>query len=181
MTSIVKKRNVKKRYKTGIVKVIKKAKARVDEAPATMTSPKEKEKQEYILWKTLGPLRGMSEEKLEAMGINDPIIMGLAEIKNQSQFARAKKVRMSTLSNWNKSLDMVEFMEEMYGWMKSLTPGVMMSMHKNIKKRGGAPEVKLWQQLVHDWVEGMRVQGKITHELGSEDKELLDKLMTRNK
>ncbi len=73
---------------------------------AKKTVYREKEFGIYALWKSLPPhARGMTKKELFTLGYTDPIIATIIKIKNQSEFARAFRIKdLGTLTDWNTKI-----------------------------------------------------------------------------
>lgn len=67
---------------------------------------KEKEFQTYIIWKSLPAyFRGMNKKQLTEHGFNDTLILKIASIKNQTEFARKFRIKdLGTLTDWNTKI-----------------------------------------------------------------------------
>lgn len=94
------------------------------------------------------------------MGIDDPVILDLMEIKTQTQFAEQFKVSPDTLTDWNKRLEESDGMEDIRTWAKKMSKNVALALYNNAIRKGYAPEVKLWFQLVEQWEEKAKLDVK---------------------
>ncbi|MEK7588481.1 MAG: hypothetical protein AAB438_01550 [Patescibacteria group bacterium] len=67
---------------------------------------KEKEFQTYVLWKSLPAFfRGMQKKELQSYGFNDPLILKIVMIKNQTSFAKKFGIKdLGTLTDWNNRI-----------------------------------------------------------------------------
>ncbi len=67
---------------------------------------KEREFQTYVLWKSLPAFsRGMQKKELQSYGLNDPLILKIITIKNQTAFAKKFGIKdLGTLTDWNKRI-----------------------------------------------------------------------------
>lgn len=67
---------------------------------------KEKEFNNYVLWKFLpAHARGMKKSELAAIGLNDPLVIKLIKIKNQTEFAKHFHIKdLGTLTDWNNKI-----------------------------------------------------------------------------
>lgn len=93
----------------------------------------------YGIWKNLPPvLRKLSPEDLEEqIGIDDPVIVELLKIRNQTEFAAAFDVRQETLSQWNKRLDETSAVGWIKKWSKGMIRNVLLASYQNAKSKSG--------------------------------------------
>ena len=68
---------------------------------------KEKEFQTYIIWKSLPAyFRGMNRKQLSEHGFNDPLVIKIASIKSQTEFAKKFRIKdLGTLTDWNRKIE----------------------------------------------------------------------------
>ena len=121
----------------------------------------------YTLWKTLpASLRGLSDDALELMGLKDENVKKLLGIYNQTEFAKEYKIRIATLSDWNKRIYEKNLIFDSIGiWAKSMTPNIMMAMGKTALKKGEAKEVLAWVKIIDGWSDKSQVDLTASEEL----------------
>ena len=119
----------------------------------------------YLLWKSLPSLfkfppidkksqtRPSSREFCEAMGIDDPVVIDMAQIKYQKDFAERFEVDENTLSLWNREIADRDPMEDLRAWAIKLSKNVLTALYNNAMRKGMALEVALWFKLVNQWNE----------------------------
>ena len=94
------------------------------------------------------------------MGIDDEMIISLMDIKTQGAFAKQYGVDEDTLTNWNKKLAQEDGMDDLRMWAKKMSKNVALALYNNAIRKGYAPEVKLWFQLVEQWEEKAKLDVK---------------------
>lgn len=134
-----------------------------------ITPKKEKEYQAYCLWRSVpfffrNPPRDKAtgvapvpRDFAMSMGIEDEIMLDLCGIKTQKEFGAIYDVHPDTLSDWNKTYNAQNGLEEAKKWAQSLTKNVLFSLYNNALRKGGYYEVKLWLQVVENWQEKQQV------------------------
>ena len=143
------------------------------------TPTKYAEKEIYWTWYSIAPiLRMRSVAELDTMGIADPLVRNLMEIKNQKDFMKKYKISQATASKWNKEFS-ERPMRERFSWLRTLTGNVLISMYRKAIAEGDAPRVKLWAQLVEDWTEKSEVDNPGGIEAMKEQNEILRKIAER--
>ncbi len=73
---------------------------------AKKTVYKEKEFEMYTLWKSMPAyFRGMKKEQLHSHGFTDPLVMKIATIQSQTEFAKKFRIKdLGTLTDWNNKI-----------------------------------------------------------------------------
>ena len=105
----------------------------------------------YATWKSLPSfLRGQPRQVLEKFGIDDELVIGLLEIKSQTEFSRKFNIDPGTLTDWNKKLEEEGYMELIRKWGRNLTKNVIGGLYRNASKNGRAAEVKTWLENIEN-------------------------------
>lgn len=115
----------------------------------------------YAVWRALPTvtLNKMSRrDMLESMGVDDELILELATIKTQSQFAERYNVHINTLTDWNKRILELDPLREVKKWAQILTKNMVTAMYTHAIKKGDAQLYKLFFQVVNDWSEKQKVE-----------------------
>lgn len=112
---------------------------------------KEKEFQAYVMWKSIPSyLTGSSRTALRFYGFEDPLAYKVADIRNQTEFAKRFKIKdLGTLTDWNnkieeKDLHNVKFKEVMV----KQCGNVLMALAFKAIKTGNAREVLAFMKIV---------------------------------
>ena len=88
--------------------------------------------------------------------------------KTQIEFSKKFGVGQDTLSEWKQRKGFVESVKKKrYEWGRERTPEVIQALFKRISKTGGAPEVKLWFQIIEEWSEKITTDSKEENPLRS--------------
>lgn len=100
---------------------------------------KEKEFDMYCIWKSLPPMiispnKGTVDQVLEQLRIDDPMLIELAHIRTQGDFAELYGVEKSTLTEWNKLINKRDTLADIRIWAKRLSKNVILSMYNNAMK-----------------------------------------------
>jgi len=112
---------------------------------------RQKEFEFYRVWRNMSPLlKIQSDESLIAAGIEEWMIE-IIKLENQNAFAEKFKVNKDTLTIWNKELDEDQF-EDRFAWAKHLTKNMLMALYRSALKKASAEQIKIWFQLVENWV-----------------------------
>ena len=148
-----KKRAKPAKKKTIKLKPRKKPKKPKVQIPTDLDNPEKFEM--FIRWYVLSPvMRLFTDSQITALGIKDELESELLKIGTQKEFAAKYKIHQDTLTDWKKRED---FQEKVDGgmklWGKSKTPTVLLSLLRNITKKGGSQEVKLWLQFFQGFTE----------------------------
>ena len=108
----------------------------------------------FLIWKNLPSfLLGMDEEKMRSYGFNEEM-MELLKIKNHIQFAEKYNLHINTLTNWAHAPIPKEFKDiDWKIWAKKGTKNVIGALYRKVLIEADASRVKLWLQVVEDWVE----------------------------
>jgi len=93
----------------------------------------------YCIWKSLPPMiispnKGTVDEVLEQLRIDDPILIELAKLRTQGDFARHFNVSPDTLTDWNKLINKRDTLADIRVWAKRLSKNVILSMYNNAMK-----------------------------------------------
>lgn len=70
-------------------------------------------------------------EFLEQMGVDDDVMIDLAEIPYQGDFAKRYGVHPDTLTNWNKTIALRDPIADVKAWGKKLYKNVLAAMYSN--------------------------------------------------
>lgn len=164
---VVKPKTTQKVSRKKPQKIRKKIDKKIDKVLKENAVYKTAEFNAYVLWKTLpASLRCLKDEELEIMGLKDDLIMKLLKMRNQSEFAEEYKIRMATLSDWNKRIYEKNLIFESIGiWAKAMTPSIMMAMGSTALKRGEAKEVLAWVKIIDGWSDKSQVDINASEEL----------------
>lgn len=111
----------------------------------------------YQIWKSL-PVVMLSkmrrEDYLKTVGFDDEVVMDLAEIRTQKEFAEKYDLSPDTLTDWNKKLrDTGDQLGHIRNWANTLTKNLVMAMYMHALKKGDPQLYKLWLQTVAQWSE----------------------------
>ena len=137
----------------------------------------------FRLWLSIpDTFRGMPDVVIDKMGIGDPDILELLDIKSQSEFGRKFDVKYEILSLWKSQMKEGESFDDVKAFFKKLTKNVLGSLYREMQKQGDAPRAKLFMQIVEDWNEqmGIKHSGAVVYELDEKEKMELDKLLGKN-
>lgn len=78
----------------------------------------------------------------------------LREPKTQAELSKHFRVGQDTLSEWKKKTGFwEEVASQRKNWSKEKTSEVVYALYKKAVDTGGAPEVKLWFQIMEGWSE----------------------------
>ena len=93
----------------------------------------------YCIWKSLPPMiispnKGTVDEVLEQLRIDDPILIELAKLRTQGDFAKHFNVSPDTLTDWNKLINKRDTLADIRVWAKRLSKNVILSMYNNAMK-----------------------------------------------
>lgn len=99
----------------------------------------EREFDMYCIWKSLPPMiispnKGTVDQVLEQLRIDDPVLIELANIKNQTEFAKHFNVSIDSLTDWNKLINKRDTLADIRIWAKRLSKNVILSMYNNAMK-----------------------------------------------
>lgn len=89
----------------------------------------------------------------ESMGVDDPSILELLDIRTMGDFAERYKVSRDTLTDWGKTLKSRDSLNDLRSWAKALSKNVLMALYNTAMRKGFAQEVKLYFQLIEGWEE----------------------------
>lgn len=93
----------------------------------------------------------------EQMGVEDDVLIELAELRTQEAFCEHFDVNKDTLSIWKEKAKANNMIADILQWAQPMTRNVVMS-HYNSCIRGGLPEhYKLWYQFVAGWSEKSQI------------------------
>jgi hypothetical protein len=135
-----------------------------------LTPIKQYEFNKYKVWKAIPSLlrnppvdkytkqRPHPREFAIAMGIEDEETLELIDIPTQKAFGERFGVHPDTLSDWNRSADVSNSMEQVRAWATHLTKNVVLALYNNAIRKGNMMEVKLWLQVVEGWEEKQKVE-----------------------
>lgn len=124
----------------------------------------------YCLWKSLPSFfrfppkdkrtgnQPSPREYAAIMGIDDPRILELVDIRTQGEFAERHGVHPETLTRWNKTMAVRQSLQDIRVWGRQLTKNVLLSLYNNAIRKGQALEVKLFMQLIEQWEEKLQVE-----------------------
>lgn len=162
------KQSKKKRKQTATKKKrVRKKRNRVPKKPV-----REKVFQIYCFWKSL-PLPFFrnkdgsvwSKAQLESIGLNDPLVVELAQLKTQKDFAERFSVDVATLSLWNRTIISQGLHFQYQRWLKELTPQVLAAMFKSATSQSRISHND--RELFLSYVEGYKKESKVEHELSN--------------
>lgn len=105
----------------------------------------------YKAWKGLPAIwRGMSPKKLAELGIEDPVIIELLSVKNQTQFAQKYNLDINTPGAWNKKLmeEGKDYLEETRKWARLFTKNVVAAHYRKVIKRFDPMSGELWYKVI---------------------------------
>lgn len=155
---------------------------------------KEYEYELYCLWKRLPfvfktppkdkatGIRPEPKEFLEMLGIVDPQIVELSEIKTQAQFGEKYNVNEKTLVEWNNTAKARSALDDIRKWATHMTQGILMAMGNKALRKGDSYEVKLWMQMIEGWQEKQTLElqhrGAKVFEISTEDEKDESKMET---
>lgn len=137
-----------------------------------ITPVKAYEYEMYCLWKSIPSLlrnppvdratkmKPSNRDFAIGMGIEDEAMLDLIEIRTQTQFSEKFDVDINTLTLWNNTRGVNNGLNEARSWATNLTKNVVLSLYNNAIRKGMAPEVKLWLQVVENWKEKEEVEHK---------------------
>ena len=72
-----------------------------------------------------------TSEFLETHGIDDDMIMELAEIKTQKDFAQKYGVAETTLVIWNRTIEKRNILDDVKKWAQRISKNVVLAMYNN--------------------------------------------------
>ncbi len=106
----------------------------------------------YVLWKSLPAfLRGQPRQALEKLGLDEDIVLGLLEIRTQTEFAKQYDIKdLTTLTDWNKRIQEEGLIPKMHEWARKLTPNVIWALYRTATKHGRSADVKTWFEIVEN-------------------------------
>ena len=122
--------------------------------------PIKPEYETFVLWLSLPPLlRGQPEEKIKNLGVENELVVELLKVKNQRAFAERFGVDESQVSRWKQTAELRgDLKAKRKEWTQGLTGNVLLGLYRRTVDEGRAPEVKLWMQLIEEWVEASEVR-----------------------
>lgn len=82
----------------------------------------------------ISPNKGTVDEVLEQLRIDDPILIELAKLRTQGDFAKHFNVSPDTLTDWNKLINKRDTLADIRVWAKRLSKNVILSMYNNAMK-----------------------------------------------
>jgi hypothetical protein len=120
----------------------------------------------FCIWSSLPAfIKNQPEDVLKGkLGIDDPFLLELAQIKNRTQFSQKFSVSMNTLQEWATIVDNNPNVDDIKKWARKLTKNVVMGVYNQAIKKGGE-NAKLWLKWVQDWKETTTVDlsGQLNH------------------
>lgn len=146
----------------------------------------------YKVWKTLPPMwKGMTAENLEKMySVDDPYIVDLLQIKNQSQFAERFKMSIETLTDWNRRMDDegIDYLDEIRKWADKLTKNVVMAHYNKLIRKFDPVSGDIWYKTISKFSEKKEIahSGKLSlldlaKELDDEEQATIKKATAKDK
>jgi hypothetical protein len=110
---------------------------------------KEEEYEMYAYWKFLPvQLRGLPEESIKKLGIDDEDVLFLLAIKTQRQFAAEFGIKdLGTLTDWNKRLMKENSLPYIRFWSKFLDGNVVFAHYKKILQDPKSQDITSWFSL----------------------------------
>lgn len=120
----------------------------------------------YKIWKSLPVImlnKMRREDYLTTLGIDDPVVMELAQIKTQVEFASQYDLTPATLSEWNKKIFELDPLAEAKNWARPLVKNMVMALYMHAIKKGDAQLIKLYLQVVNDFNEKSTVEHDFPH------------------
>lgn len=120
----------------------------------------------YRIWKSLPVImlnKMRREDYLTTLGIDDPVIMELAQIKSQVEFASIHDMEPATLTAWNKKILELDPLIEAKNWARPLVKNMLMALYMHAIKKGDAQLIKLYLQVVNDFNEKSTVEHDFPH------------------
>lgn len=85
----------------------------------------------------ISPTKNTVDEVIEQLRIDDEVLIELAHIRNQTEFAQKFDLSIDTLTDWNKLIRKRDTLADIRVWAKKLTKNVMLSMYSNAMSKGG--------------------------------------------
>ncbi len=119
----------------------------------------------YKLWLTLPEqIRGQSRQQLEKLGVRDEQLLDILTCANQTAFSERFKVRMATLSDWNKQLKLDPDVIDGYAReLQALTKNIAMAVYLNALKTGNPEAWKTWMIFIHGWNPKEKIEHTVAH------------------
>jgi hypothetical protein len=130
---------------------------------------KEDEFRMYLMWKSLPPLmrfppkdrngnQTTSEDFCDELGVDNPMVRDLVNIKRQKDFAERFKVDEDTLTAWNKKIRENNLLDDIRTWANEMTRNIVLSLYSHTVRKGNPLNFKLWFQIVSQWEEKLKVE-----------------------
>lgn len=123
----------------------------------------------YCIWKSLPPMlinsvAGATNEVIEKLRIDDPVILELSKIRTQKDFAKKFDLDENTLTGWNFEVSKRDTLADIRTWAKKLTKNVMFSMYNNAMAKGGTSfkDRENFLKVIEQWSDKLDVK----HEVG---------------
>lgn len=107
----------------------------------------------FKMWLSLpAQFIGKTPKELNELGITNPHLIELCQIKTQGSFVEAYKVNKNTLSEWRKELEHdPEVLKSYQSFGQLLTKNLMTALYENALKHGDAERIKAWMTFVEGW------------------------------
>lgn len=120
---------------------------------------REREFRLYVIWKSLD--HTMSKKLFEQLGVTDDLLLELADIKTQKDFAKKYKLAVDSCTDWNKHIHAGNIAPELKQldwryWARQITPRIAASVAKEGIKTGNPAHFNSWMKYVEEFEEKSR-------------------------
>jgi hypothetical protein len=150
-------------------KILPKGNKKATDKKTPIVPNRKQEFELYCIWKSLPPMlissvAGATNEIIEKLRIDDPVILELSKIRTQKDFAKKFDLDEATLSGWNMEVSKRDTLADIRTWAKKLTKNVMFSMYNNAMAKGGTSfkDRENFLKVIEQWSDKLDVK----HEVG---------------
>lgn len=120
---------------------------------------KQREFRLYVIWKSLD--HTMDKNLFEKLGVTDELILEIADIKTQKEFAKRYKLNVTSLTDWNKHIRSGNIAPELRQldwryWAKQLTGRMASAVAREGIKTGSPAHFTAWMKYTEEFEEKSR-------------------------